>query len=205
VQDNRSVDLIGPEMIHAICRENAHLRQNIEDLKNEVQLWQQALFDKAQENTQLASDLLHSQKEAVDSQASVNDMHFQLRQQAIMMTSLQEQTAETIRLKERELQKRRQVKEQLEIVRHLNAQLMEFVEVLNSMDREDLGNLIDDKVDFDGILASHPTIARHVEKTKQENTAKDEILKEYKGTHQHLCGMLRRLLNYHIGEHRDRV
>lgn len=138
-------------------------------------------------------------------QASVNNMHIQLRQQAAIMTSVQKQTVETLSLKEREQQKRRQVKAQLEIERYRNAQLVEFVKVLDFMDREDLENLIGDKVDFDGVLAGHPTIARRMEKMKQENAAKDKVLEEYKGTHQHLCDMLHRLLSYHIGECNDRA
>lgn len=74
-----------------------------------------------------------------------------------------------------------------------------FVEMVEAF-RDDLGKLIGDKVDFDGVLASHPTIARHVEKMKQEDAAKDKVLEEYKGLHQHLYDMLQRLLGYHIGE-----
>ncbi len=68
------------------------------------------------------------------------------------------------------------------------------------MDGEDLANLIGDKIDFDSVLANHPRIARHVEKTKQENVAKDKVLEEYKGLHQHLFNMLQMLLGHHIGE-----
>lgn len=68
------------------------------------------------------------------------------------------------------------------------------------MDGKDLGNLVGDKIDFDSVLANHPTIARHVEKTKQENVAKDKVLEEYKGLHQHLFNMLQMLLGHHIGE-----
>lgn len=63
----------------------------------------------------------HSQKTAVDLQASANNMHFQLRQQAVMMASVKEKNAETFRLKEREIQKRIQVKEELDVERHLQA------------------------------------------------------------------------------------
>jgi muconolactone delta-isomerase len=193
-------DPIGHELIRATCCENACLRQEIKDLEKQVQLWQQSLSEKAQENTQLVSDLRHSQKATVDSQARANNMYFQLRQQAVMMTNVKEQNAETFRSKERELQKRIQVEEQLDVERHLNAHFVDFVDAFNFMDREDLGNLIDDKIDFDGVLASHPTIVRHVEKMKQENAAKDTVLEEYKGLHQHLYDMLQRLLGYHIGE-----
>jgi DNA repair exonuclease SbcCD ATPase subunit len=191
---------ISHELIHATCRENAHLRQKIRDLEKEVQLWQQSLSEKAQETTQLVSDLRHSQKAAMDLQASADNMRSQLRQQAAMMTSVKEQNAATFRVKERELQKCNQVEEQLEVERRRNAQLVEFFEALNLMNREDLGNLIGDEVDFDGVLASCPTIARHVEKMKQENVAKDEVLEEYKGLHQHLYDMLQRLLGYHLRE-----
>jgi len=129
------------------------------DLEKQVQLCQQSLSEKAQANTQLISDLRHSQKATVDSRVSVNNMHFQLRQQAIVMTNVNEQNAKTVRLNERELQKRIQVEEQLDVERHLNAQLVDFVQAFNFMDREDFENLIDDKVDFDGIVASRPTIA----------------------------------------------
>ena len=43
-------------------------------------------------------------------------------------------------------------------------------------------------------------IARHVEKMKQDNAARDRVLEEYKGLHQHLYDMLRRLLGYHVRE-----
>lgn len=59
------------------------------------------------------------------------------------------------------------------------------------MDGEDLGNLIGAKIDFDSVLANHPTIARHVE---QENVVKDKVLEEYKGLHPHLFNMLQMLL-----------
>jgi len=191
---------ISHELIHATCRENAHLRQKIMDLEKEVQLWQQSLSEKAQENTQLVSDLRSSQKAAVDLEASANNMHSQLRQQAAMMNSVKEQNAETFGLKERELQKCRQVEEQLGVERRRNAQFGEFFEALNFMNREDFVNLISGKVDFDGVLASRPMIARHVEKMKQDNAAKDEVLEEYKGLHQHLYDMLQRLLGYHVRE-----
>jgi hypothetical protein len=109
------------ELIHTTCRENACLRQKIMDLEKAVQFWQQSLSEKAQENTQLVSDLRHSQKTAVDLQASANNMHLQLRQQAVMMASVKEKNAETFRLKEREIQKRIQVKEELDVERHLQA------------------------------------------------------------------------------------
>jgi small-conductance mechanosensitive channel len=191
---------ISHELIHATCRENAHLRQKIMDLEKEVQLRQQLLSEKAQDNTQLVSDLRHSQKAAMDLQASADNMRSQLRQQAAMMTSVKEQNAATFRLKERELQKCNQVEEQLEVEQRRNAQSVKFFQALNLMNREDLGDLIGDEVDFDGVLASCPTIARHVEKMKQENIAKDEVLEEYKGLHQHLYDMLQRLLGYHLRE-----
>lgn len=109
------------ELIHATCRENACLRQNVVDLEKAVQFWQQSLSEKALESTQLVSGLRHSQKTAVDLQASANSMHFQLRQQAVMMASVKEKTAKTFRLKEQEIQKRIQVKEELDVERHLEA------------------------------------------------------------------------------------
>lgn len=141
----------------------------------------------------------------MDLQASINNLDFQLQQQAAMMISIKKQTVETSILKKRELKKCRRVKKQLQIVRQPNAQSIQFFEVLNSMDRGDLENVIGDNVDFDDILASHPTIARHVEQKKQENAAKAKVLEEYKGTHQHLCSMLQRLLIYHAEEYNNRV
>lgn len=91
------------------------------DLEKAVQFWQHSLSEKAQKNTQLVSDPWHSQKTAVGLQASVNNMHFQLRQQAVMMASVKEKNAETFRLKEREIQKRIQGKEGLDVERHLQA------------------------------------------------------------------------------------
>jgi len=141
----------------------------------------------------------------MDLQASINNLDFQLQQQATMMINIKKQIVETSILKKRELKKCRRVKKQLQIVRQPNAQSIQFFEVLNSMDRGDLENVIDDNVDFDDILASHSTIARHVEQKKQENAAKAKVLEEYKGTHQHLCSMLQRLLIYHAEEYNNRV
>lgn len=189
---------ISHELIHATYRENARLQQKIIDLEKEVQLRQQSGSEKAQEYTQLVSDLWNSQKAAVDLEASANNMQSQLRQQAAMMNSVKEQNAETFGLKERELQKCRQVEKQLEVEWRRNAQFGKFFEALNFKNREDF--LISGKVDFDGVLASHPMIARLVEKMKQDNAAKDEVLEEYKGLHQHLFDMLQRLLGYHVKE-----
>jgi len=58
--------------------------------------------------------------------------------------------------------KHRRAKKQLSIVQQSNAQSIQFFEMLNFMNRENLENVIDDNVDFDDILVSHSTIARHM-------------------------------------------
>lgn len=76
----------------------------------------------------------------------------------------------------------------------MNTQLVGFVEALSFMKREDLETLVDHNFEFDGVLASHPAIARHVEKTKQDHDAKDEALEKYRGMHQQLVGMTQKLI-----------
>lgn len=181
---------ISQELLYATCRENACLRQEVRDFEKEVQLGQQSLSDRAQEYTRLVSDLWHSQKAVVDLQASANNMHCQLRQQAAMMASIKGQNAEILESKEHEVQKRIQAEEQLDVERHLNAQFLDLIEAFKFMDREDPGDLIGDKLDFGGVLASHSTIARHVERMKQDNAANDKVLEGYKGLHQHLYYIL---------------
>ncbi len=119
------------------------------DFEKEVQLRQQSLSEKARENTQLVSDLRSSQKAAVDLESSANNMHSQLRQQAAMMTSFKKQNAEIFETEERDLQKRRQVEEQLETERRQNATFGEFFEALHIKTREDIVNLISGKIDLD--------------------------------------------------------
>lgn len=48
------------------------------------------------------------------------------------------------------------------------------------MKREDLEDLLGHKVDFDGVLASHPEVARQMELWKRDSDAKDEILEKCK-------------------------
>jgi len=120
-------------------------------------------------------DLPRSQKATMDLQASINNMDFQLQQQAATTISIKKQTVETLISKERESKEYRRAKKQLQIVQRPNAQSIQFVEGLGSMDLGNFENVIGDNVDFD------PTIARHMEQKKQENAAKAKILEESKG------------------------
>jgi len=140
----------------------------------------QSLSEKAHHNTQLHSNLQRAQQIATDIEASGTNIYFQLRQQTAMVITVREQPNETSKSMEAVIQKRKLVKEQLEAERHGNAQLVNFVGALNFMKREDLEDLLGHKVDFDGVLASHPEVARQMELWKRDSDAKDEILEKCK-------------------------
>lgn len=137
----------------------------------------------------MESNLQQSRKVVQDLQASNDNMRFQGRQQAALMNRVRHEFAETI-------QNRALVKEQLEAERHLNAQLMAFIEALSFLEGQELKTLVDHKVDFDVVLASHPTIARRVTKVKQAHVAKKEALERFQGMHQQFVDMIQRLDGY---------
>ncbi len=188
---------VGHEIIYAILRENTYLRQKNLDLEEEAKFSRQLHSGVTHEYTQSVLDLYHSKKTAEDLQASINILNFKLWQQAAIVTNIREETTETSRSMERGKQHRMLINEQLEAVRHSNAQLMGFFKALRFMKREDLEILVGH--DFDGVLASHPTIAHRVEKMKQDHAAMDEALETYRGMHQQLVDMIQRLVSL-VGE-----
>ncbi len=184
-------DPVGHEIIYAILRENVYLRQKNRDLEEEAKFSTQLHFGMAHEYTQSVLDLHHSQKTAEDLQANIDTLNFKLWQQAAMLTTISEESTETSRSMERDNRHRMLINGRLEAVRHSNAQFMGFFKALGSMKRQDLEILVGH--DFDGVLASHPTIAHRVEKMKQDHAAIDEALDTYGGMHQQLVGMIQRL------------
>ncbi len=186
-------DPVGHEIICAILRENAYLRQKNLDLEEEAKFSTQLHSGMAHDHTQSVLDLHHSQKTAEDLQTSINILNFKLWQQAAILTNIREEITETSRSMEREKQDRMLINEQLEAVRHSNAQFMGFFKALRFMKREELEILV--VHDFNGVLANHPTIAHRVEKMKQDHAAMDEALETYGGMHQQLVDMIQRLIS----------
>jgi len=169
-------DLMRNEIIHLVCRENVYLRQEaqkIPSLEEDIKFWKQSLSEKTQH-------LQRAQHKIINIEASANNMHFQLRQQTAMTVTIKEQNMEISKSLERAVQERTLVEEQLETERHEHAQLVNFIGALNFMRPEELENLLGHKVAFDGILASHPKVARQMETWERASAAKDEIVEKCK-------------------------
>lgn len=181
------------ELIHSICRNNFHLRQRLVDLEEELQLWKQPRAEKTQQNTQIVSNHQQAQKETADISATTKNLHFQPRQQSTMMTSTKEQNTEAFSSSDWEVHKCEVMKEQLETERRCNGQLMQFFEALNIMKQEEFEKLRGHGVDLNNILAS---LAAQVEFKKQDDAAKNEVLRQYRGMHEQLVAMVQKLIKY---------
>ncbi len=87
-----------------------------------------------------------------------------------MITSVREQNAEGTRNTQCTRTER-----QIRVERRRNARSFE---ALNFQNRAGCVSPISGKVEFDGVEACCPMIARHVEKMKQDDAARDKVLEE---------------------------
>jgi len=90
-----------------------------------------------------------------------------------MITSVREQNAEGTRNTQCTRTER-----QIRVERRRNARFGKFFEALNFQNRAGCVSPISGKVEFDGVEACCPMIARHVEKMKQDDAARDKVLEE---------------------------
>ena len=157
------------------CHENTILKQ-------ELVSWQESYVDMHQQNKQLLADFAQSQRMMVDFQASANyyqtsadNLHFQIMQQAAMMTKLSEES-------KRQAHKLKKLKG----VCGENEQLVNFVAALGLMEQKQLDDLAGHQVDFDGVLISYPHIVKQVEDFRQDQRSKEVM-------HQDLVDELLRL------------
>jgi len=81
---------------------------------------------------------------------------------------------------EQAVQERIRLEKQLEAECYGSAQLVKCFGALNFMKPEDLEDLLGHRVDFEGILASYPEVARRVDAWERDSAVKDEILEKCK-------------------------
>ena len=157
-----SIMIMPVHKIITACHENIIL-------KEELLSWQESFVDMHQQNEQLLADLEHSQRMAVEFQASADHyqasadyLHFQIMRQAAMMAKLSERS-----------ERQTHELERLKGVCGENELLVHFVEALGLMKQKQLDDLAGNQVDFDGVLVSYSHIARQVEAFRQDQSSKE--------------------------------
>ena len=159
-----SIMIMPVHEIITACHENNILRQ-------ELASWQESFVDVHRRNEQLFTSLEHARGMVAELEATADHyqanavyLHFQVLRQATTMAKLGEESKRQAHKLER-----------MTNVCVEKEQLVHFVEALGLMKQKQLDDLAGHQVDFDGVLASYPQIARQAEDFRQDQRLKESM------------------------------